>query len=257
MVFRSFDVAKANAIVNHSAVLPFVAGPDHGALDLSPIIADHRNVLLEAEGGFILCCAAEPNTYQVHTAFLPDHRGLHAVDASLAAYRFMFTATDCLTLLTMVPEIDRKTSLATRISTRLVGFELDFAMDAAVWGEAEAVPTRFYSLHYHRWLKRNADALIKAGHAFHDRFEAERLRLGPPSAPRNHPDCMAHDLYAGACAEMIYGGQPEKGVCLYNQWARRAGYLQIQLLSRSPLVIDIGDAVLMMGDQTFKVIKLR
>lgn len=256
LVYRSFDAEKANAIVNDPAVLPFVAGPGQESLDLAPLIADHRNVLLEADGGFILFHLFDQNIYQVHTAFLEKHRGSNAIAASLAAYNFMFTRTDAMTLLTMVPEIDRKSALATRMATRIVGFEFDFSMSAANWSGNGSTPAKFYSLHYHRWLKRNAERLIDAGHAFHERFEAERARLGQ-TGPRDHPDDVAHDLYAGVCAEMVYGGQPEKGVCLYNLWARRAGYGQIQLLSRSPLVIDIGEAVLLMGEQTFRVIKCR
>jgi hypothetical protein len=59
--------------------------------------------------------------------------------------------------------------------------------------------------------------------------------------------------------EMLLGGQPEKAVMLYNLWARFAGYGIIGLISRNPLVIDMGEALIHVrpAEQTFKVIQCR
>lgn len=251
LVSRSFDVAMANAIINDPSVFPLVAMGTTEPLDLAPLIADHRNVLLEAEGGFVLFCHDEPGIYQVHTAFLQNHRGKHAIVASLEAYRWMFTHTECMILLTMIPVFNR----AAALSARIVGFAPDFER-AAFWPkDGELGPTKFYSLHYRDWLKRDSEYLTAAGRQFHAELDAEYERLG--RAPHAHPDEACHDLAAGACAETIYGGQPEKAALLYNRWARFAGYGQISVLSRSPLVIDIGEAVLMIGERGFRVVKCR
>jgi hypothetical protein len=106
------------------------------------------------------------------------------------------------------------------------------------------------------WMKNAAPELIASGKHFHVTLDAERARLGQKDHVK-HPDEDCHDLHAGCCLEMVYGGQPEKAVMLYNRWARFAGYGQIDLCARAPLVIDIGDAVLLINDKTFKVIKCR
>jgi hypothetical protein len=73
----------------------------------------------------------------------------------------------------------------------------------------------------------------------------------------NHPQDDAHDRYVGACVETIYGGQPEKAVILYNRWARFAGYQPIALVSKSPLLIDIGTAILQVINESFQVVQCR
>jgi hypothetical protein len=68
-------------------------------------------------------------------------------------------------------------------------------------------------------------------------------------------NCILHRRKG--CSRLARGGQPEKGVILSNRWARFAGYAPIALISRSPLVIDIGDAVMQVQDYSFKVVKVR
>lgn len=252
---RSFEAAEINVIVNDPSVLPDVTNPGIDNLDLTDLVANPRNVLMMAEGGGIFFIA-DPEVgsgiYEVHTSFLPPFRGAHAINASLAAYRWMFTHTECMTLQTKVPAFNRKAALA----ARHVGFEPAFERKSVWPTDKGDVDLKFYSMPYETWLRKDAPAMIAAGHAFHTQFEAERERLGV-TAPRNHPDEDCHDLRAGVCAEMVYSGQPEKGVALYNRWARFAGYEQIALVARSPLVVDIGDGVLMIQDRTFRVIKCR
>lgn len=249
-VRRSFDATEINAIFNDPAVLPLITVPGIDTIDAAALVSDHRNVLLMADGGGIMFIADEPCIYEVHTAFLPKFRGRHAIRASLEAYRWMFTHTDCVTLQTRIPAFNKPAALA----AHMVGFELAFER-AKVWPTAaEPADMRFYELHYPGWLKRT-DALIESGRAFHGRLDEEYQRHGKP--PHSHTDEYCHDRAVGACAEMIYGGQPEKAVILYNRWARFAGYGPIALISRSPIVIDIGDAVILVGEQTFKVIQCR
>jgi hypothetical protein len=127
----------------------------------------------------------------------------------------------------------------------------------AVWPTKDGlVDMKFYVLSYMEWAKRCAKELMESGREFHRRLIEERERLGHPE-PKGHPDEEAHDLHVGSCIEMIHGGQVEKGVIVYNRWARFAGYGQIALLQRNPIVLDLGDCVLLVQDKSFKVISCR
>lgn len=203
------------------------------------------------EGGGILFTQQEPGFYEVHTNFLKAFRGRYAIDASLAAYRWMFTHTECMALMTRVPAFNR----AAAKFCAIVGATREFERKA-VWPTKDGlVDMSYWALRYDDWL-RKTPGLVASGAAFHVKLDEEFARHGV-SAPR-HADEECHDRYVGACVEMVYGGQPEKGVTLYNLWARFAGYKPVTLLSKTPLVIDIGDAVLQVinGDD-FKAILCR
>lgn len=226
-----------------------------GLVDLSETIADARNVLLVCDGGAILCHWHEPGVYEIHVNFLASSRGRHAAEAALAACRWMFTRTDCMTLLTRVPSFNR----GARALCVAIGGTLEFERKG-IWpakiGETTAnFDISFWSLSYEAWIRRTK-SLAEVGRAFHARLDEEFARHGKLHA--SHPDEECHDRYAGACVEMIHGGQPEKGVALYNRWARFAGYGSIGLASKSPLLVDIGDALLQATeDHSFKVVKCR
>lgn len=251
LIRREFNAAEINDVLNDPSVFPAVAIPGVETIDAGALVSDPRNVLLMADGGGVLFCQDEPGIYEVHTQFLPPWRGRHAIRVSLEAYRWMFTHTDCVKLFTRVPAFNKGAAFAARI----VGFACQFERKA-VWPTATGpVDMKYMSLDYDGWVKRNAPVLTESGRAFHRHLDEERARLGHPD--QGHPDEDCHDLHVGVCAETVYGGQPEKAIVLYNRWARFAGYAQISLVARSPLVIDIGDAVLMIADRTFKVIKCR
>lgn len=249
---RSFDAQAANAIFNDPSVFPTIATKGVQQIDISGAVANARNVLMLTDGGAIFFLAdIDPGIYEVHTSFLERYRGRYAIEASLAAYHWMFTHTDCMSIVTQVPASNRSAALA----ARAVGFVPRFTRKGVWETEQSTVDVRFYELNHADWMLRARAALISAGKAFHDRLDAERARHG--HTDEHHPQEDCHDLYVGAAIETVYGGQPEKAVVLYNRWARQSGYGQIALVARSPLVIDIGDAVLLIEDRTFKVIKCR
>lgn len=253
MIRRSFDAAEINPILNDPAILPIISVPGLETIDVSPLVADTNNILLMADGGGMLFCQHEPGVYEVHTNFLPEYRGRNAIRESLAAYRWMFTRTDCMILLTRAPVPNR----AANKFCRIVGATLEFQRKNAWPTSGENVDLNFYALRYDDWLRQTPN-LMNSGQAFHDRLEQERVRLNH-SVPI-HPDEDCHNLHVGACAEMIYGGQPEKAVVLYNRWARFVGYncyKPISLVSRSPLLIDIAQALLLVSENNFKVIQWR
>jgi hypothetical protein len=53
---------------------------------------------------------------------------------------------------------------------------------------------------------------------------------------------------AGLTFEMIYAGQPEKGIIVYNRWARFAGFAPMALVAKDPLIIDLGHIVVQIVD---------
>lgn len=249
LVTRSFDAADINAIFNDPSVFPLVSVPGIEKIDVTELLKDPRNVLLMGEGGGILFCWHDIGTYEVHTAFLPQSRGRNALKVSLAAYRWMFTHTDCWTLLTKVPAINP----AAEKFCQLVGATKEFERKN-VWPTLEGMADMSYwSLCYDDWI-RKTPSLKQSGRAFHVRLEQEFARHG--AKEEIHPDEDCHDLHVGACAEMIYGGQLDKAILLYNRWASFAGYRLIGLVSRAPAVIDIGNSLLQITGDTFKVIRV-
>lgn len=249
-VERCFEAGEINRIINDPNVFPLVSVPGVETIDVTEFVQDPRNVLMMAEGGGALFIQDEPGIYEVHTNFMPEFRGRYAIEASLAAYRWMFTHTDCMSIGTRIPAFNRPAAFA----ARKAGFEPRFTR-TALWPTPNgAVDLRFYEICYQRWIEIDALLLMLAGAAFHQHLDAERVRHGVQG--EQHPDEACHDLYVGACIETVYGGQPEKAAVLYNRWARLAGYGQISLIARNPLMVDIGNALLQIGDRTFKAIKV-
>lgn len=251
MIRRSFDASEINPILNDPSVFEAIKLPGmERDLDVSPILRNTNNVLLMGQGGGIIFAQQEPGIYEVHTSFLEKHRGRNAIKSSLEAYRWMFTHTDCMILQTKVPEFNK----AADKFCRIVGAIKDFERKGVWQTEVGAVGMSYWTLKYEDWL-RKTPSLMDSGRVFHRRLDEERDRLGFPDD--SHPDEDCHDLYVGVCAEMIYAGQPEKAVVLYNRWAKFSGYGLINLVSRSPLLIDIGTSLLQVQNDSFKVIQCR
>lgn len=250
IVRREFDPAPINAILNHPEVHPHIVLPEMGELDASGSIADPKNVFLVVDGGCMVFDWQEPGLYEIHTNFLPSHRGKYAYDAIQEMFRWMFTRTDCMELLTRVPEVNK----AAEAMTRRCHFSLLFSRERA-WPTTDGpVRMSYWSLGYEEWT-RHASTLVESGRCFHDRLDLEYERHGKPT--HEHPDEEAHDRIVGAAFEMILGGQPEKAVGLYNRYARFAGYGQIALRCITPPVIDIGEARLLINKPEFRVIECR
>jgi hypothetical protein len=248
---RTFDAETVNTLLNHPTILPAIIIPGReGPLDASALIADPHNFWLMAPGGCIAFIRDEPGIYEVHTNFLPEYRGRNALRSSIAAYHWMFTRTDCMILQTRVPAPNR----AADMFCKIIGATKEFTRQGIWPTDKGMVDLAFWQLHYHDWVRR-APSINATGRKFHEKLEAERIRhnLEEPL----HADEECHDRHVGACVEMVYAGQPDKGCVLYNRFAAFAGYGKIALIARSPLVIDIGDAVLQVLDQDFKVLKFK
>ena len=250
LVRRSVDATEINAIFNDPSVFEQVAIPGADPLDVSPLLDNPQNIFLITEGGAISFAWHDVHSYQVHTGFIRGFRGSHAIRASRAAYRWMFTQTDCVELLTLVPG----NNPAAAMFCRLVGATHEFDRKGVWPGKDGPVDMGFWSLRYDDWLRKTPE-LVLSGQKFHNRLTAEFLRFD--KTEKQHPDEDCHDLHVGACFEMMHGGQIEKAVFLYNRWAKFSGYGQIALISREPAVIDIGNALLQVTDDIFKVVLVK
>jgi hypothetical protein len=257
LIRRSFDAADINPILNDPRVFESIKLPGMaaGEIEASAIVANPFNVLLMAEGGGIIFAQSEPGIYDVHTAFLKPKRkeersGPHIRNVCLAAYRWMFLSTDAMILQTRMPAFNR----AAIVFAPLVGWQFEFERKGVWPTDKEPADMSYFSLAYEDWVRKEPD-LVDRGKAFHQRLDEEFARHKAPID--NHPDDEAHDRYVGACMEMVLAGQPEKAVVLYNRWARFAGYGPIGLVSRSPLLICIGTAVMIVENNNFKVIQCR
>ncbi len=248
MIRRTFDPVEVNAILNDPEVFKWIKTPALKTVDISDLVLNFHNIFLMVQGGCIIFFHQEPGVYEVHTNFLADWRGSNAVRQSVAAYRWMFTRTDCMILQTKVPAFNK----AAELFCRIVGATKDFERKAVWPTESGPVDMSYWTLKYEDWV-RKAFSLMKVGKEFHDHLDIELARHG--TKQESHPDEDCHDLHVGACVEMIYGGQPEKAVILYNRWARFAGYAPITIESLKPLMINIASAILHIEDRKFTVVK--
>lgn len=246
---RSLDPAEINAIFNDPEVFRWIKLPGLEKIDATDLVFELRNYFLIANGGCLAFIYQEPGVYEVHNNFLKEFRGRNALRESMAAIYWMFTHTDCMTLLTKVPEFNK----GAEVMSRAVGGTKDFERKNTWPTDDGSVDVSYWSLKYEEWVKRTP-SLMGVGREFHDSLEVQLARHG---VTENHPDEDCHDLYVGACVETIRGGQPDKAVALYNRWAKFAGYETISLVSRDPIIIDISSAILLLEDKTFRIMKCR
>lgn len=242
------DAALLNAVANSPEVRPLLGGS--GAIDLAPVIADPRNVALVTDLGGFVFIQHEATVYEGHTIF-PLGSGQHVGEAIRAALRWLFTRTDCQEVVTKVAKSNR----AAGLMVRQVGFERLFDREAA-WPETDGRMTAgsFFSLPLARWMQADPEAK-RLGHEFHENLEAAKAAKGSPLP--THADDPAHDRAVGVAALMILAGNPAKGVWTYNRWARLAGYQPVDLVSVSPVVIDVRDALVTVQDGKMEVLQCR
>lgn len=236
MIRRTMDAAFLNQVANHPEVRPIIGG--EGVLDLAETMANPANVALVTKEGGFLYLSQGGGTYEVHSLFLPGRRG--AVAAARASLRYMFTATDCMEVVTKVPTAN----LAAKGLTLACGFDHSF----------DGPEAAFYSLPFARWRARDRE-IAKAGHWFHEELEAAKAATGSPLP--THPDDEAHDRAVGAAILMARAGNPQKASATYNMWARLAGYQQIFLISTTPPIFDVIDAVVQIQPDALEVLSCR
>ena len=169
LVTRSFDANDINPILNHPEVFPFISVPGIETIDATNLVGDQRNVLLMAHGGGLLFCFLEPGIYEVHTNFLPGFRGRYALRASLAAYRWMFTHSDCMTIIGRVAA----NNPAMETYCHLIGATKEFTRDMVWPTEKGDVSMSFWSMTYNQCV-RQTPSLRESGRPFREKLGKER-----------------------------------------------------------------------------------
>ena len=244
MIERAFTATGFNEILNDPFVRPDVADMAEGVIDVTPIIANHNNVLLMGEHGGQLLVRLMPGVYEVHTATTKKGRRNLIQDFATESSRYMFTRTDCYEVVTRVPDDHRG---AQHLVERM-GMRWEFVRpDGCVWrGKRQRVQVCSYRIQ--DWIG-TASALEDIGEGFHDFLHSEAKHLGITAPP--HEDDPNHNRYVGAVCEMIRNGQVWKGVNFYNRWALVSRHPTIQLMQeKDPTIIkfDIGLLVFENGE---------
>jgi len=216
IVTPSKDAEFLNSVINDPTVRPSV-WPGNGPLDAKALL-DAGAVFLRAEHGGFLLEEKGPGLFEVHTVFLPEGRGSHALEACRDGMFHMFTTTPCVEVITRIS----KTNVAAKRLARSAGMKRLFQVEVGNFG----VPDEIYSIRLDEWAFKDPRC-VKAGEWFHGRFDPD------------HEDEPDHDRFVGATVEQIKGGQVDKALFFYNRWALMAGYASISLKSREPLVLDI------------------
>ena len=242
---RTLDATFLNRVANDESVRPTIGGS--GDVDLSSVIADPGNFAFVSDhGGFILAYD-EPGRYGLHTLFLPEGRGANVLASAKDAFRYMFTRTDCVEIVTKVAGSNRPADLM----ARRAGFSPIFIRQG-IWPDGSDVT--FFAMTLDAW-RASDPGLAEVGHDFHEMLAAAKRATG--SELPTHPDDDAHDRAAGAAALMASAGQARKAVWTYNRWARLAGYQTIEVLSEAPPIIDVRDALVTVANGELEVLSCR
>lgn len=191
------------------------------------------------EQGCFLAHHLDGTRYVIHTNLLPEFRGERAVEASKEALALAFLKTDATELLTMVPA----TIPHARLLARQMGFRLLFNRQNVWPVEGKWFSMGFFSLSLDDWIR--SGACVTSGKSFH-------MRLHDEIHAASHPEDDVHNAYVGAALEMVTSGNVHKAVETYNRWAKFALYKTIDLVSESPVRIDIKQGVIRVeGNQFF------
>jgi len=234
---RTIDPTIINKVANHKEVRPFLMG--EGKFDVTEFLEDTRNfAFVNDEGGFVLENKGQ-GVYEVHTMFLPKHKS-NIVECAKESMEYMFTRTDCNTLLTQVPD----TNKAALNLTNAVGFKPWFPRGNIT----------YYRIDLRDWIQ-STEELEHEGDWFHQQLEDAKFKQDSTLA--THPPDPAHDRAVGAAVKMIKAGNPFKAIDTYNEWATFAGYMPVKLLSVNPITVDVLDAVVELDNGHMEILKCR
>lgn len=253
---RDLRADRINRVVNDPSVFPEVAPPGAESIDMTLAVKNLANVFLMTDEGGIVADWKEPGIYEIHTQFTERYRGTSAIRTVREMLSWLFIHTDAMELFTKIPRSnERALGLV-----RAINGKFEFSREAAhTLHSGDIVGVDYYSLGYRDWLYSPwaSSFLVTRGAWFHEKLE-EMKRARLVMEPQ-HPEDPAHDINVGATVEMILAGQVDKGLTLYNRWARFAGYAEVRLLSRQPLLIDIANCVLHVDRETrdFEILEVK
>lgn len=250
---RDYTAERINAVVNHPGVLPYVAAHGQESLDLGPVLSNLNNIALMCDDGGVLALSVEPGVYEIHTQFTPELRGAAVIKIVRDMIEHLFLATPAIELLTQIP-VSNPAALGL---VRAIAGRFEFSrMGSWVGLDGQLTDVDYYALRFSDWIWSDwgMKRLELVGHQFHEELES-KLEAAGYSEPQHGPD-LSHDCMVGATVGMLRQGQLDKAIILYNRWARFAGYAEIQLISRSPVVVNIQNSWLeLTTDGGFRVVR--
>lgn len=232
-MIRTMDSAALNAVANDPCVRPWLGG--EGPIDLTDTIANPDNIALVTpcgQGGYVLV-KHHPGLYEAHSLAVASARGRPMLMLAREGFRHLFAATDCIEVWTKCPDDNARASRW----ADAVGFIERY----------RRVGCSYRSITYADWVMADLEN-GKMGQWFH--AEMDRFR------PHSHDDDPVHDKWVGATLTGVGQGNVAKAVSLYNRFAAVAGYVQAVVLSVTPAVVDVGDAVLGLIGGQLQVLRL-
>ena len=231
---RTLDATAINRIANDPCVRPWLGGS--GELNLSGVAGNPENFvfLTKAQDGAYVLNRLDLGLYEAHSLALPSARGRPMLELMRDGFRYMFTATEAVEIVTKVPDGNR---MAHRWA-EVAGFRETERREACFDLNGEIVGVSFRSLTYQEWVCRDPRNK-REGELFHERLESAK---GSPI----HDEDARHDAWVGATIEGIRAGNIRKAVALYARHAAQVGYYAPQILSETPPTLFQGDAVVSM-----------
>lgn len=247
-VTRIFDASILNEVCNHPKVRPWLGGDLEQPLDLTHIVNSPNNIVLCHDGFYAIYIQVQPGLYEVHTQASAVKPPQDTVASAQATLRWMFTQTNCIEVLTRVPDGNARA----RRLTASTGFKFDFRVTRGWQVSGNIEECDILSLPLAGWIATDP-TLVESGEEFHRQVDEACKAAGVTRS--EHPDDANHDRWAGAAFEMVKGGQVGKAVLSYNRWAAMGGYMPIAPVSLNPLIIHIGDMALRVHDNHLEVLK--
>ena len=131
-------------INRHQDVAPYVY--ENGQYrDLTKKLNSYNNVILEdGKYGYCLFANIKSGQWEAHFAFLKPGRGKYAVDFSKQSIKYMFSSTDCTSIIVAVPE----KYLNSKIIVNRLDFDKTGIHSNELFGGSD-----FYELTFKEWNK--------------------------------------------------------------------------------------------------------
>lgn len=245
---RFFDASEINRVCNHEKVRPFLGGDLDTPLDLTGILENTSNIGLTCDGFYAVYVQMVPGHYEIHTMVDPLSPPTDTVAAACATLQYMFTTTNCVEVVTRVPDSNRRA----RKLAEAAGMVKEFRVSRGWQVSGTVEECDILTLPLTAWIAK-APGLEAWGEEFHRQVDEACSRAKVERA--EHPDDDNHDRYAGAAFLMTKGGQVAKATFAYNRWAAVAGYKPIACINVKPLIVHIGDMALEIHEDRLEVVK--
>jgi len=232
---RVFDPAELNAMAWRDDVFPHIAqaGMRPEQMDFTVPLSNQRNICIEHKGALFFLECMEDGVYEIHT-FAPPKFGVRPLFMGVCGE--MFLKTEAVEIFTRTPAChDRAITGLEKLGLRRL-FERPDCW-ATQDGRCGLIT---WSLPALEWM--TSTGVPEAGHLFHEQMNQQGV-------DPQHEDWDVHDRVVGAALTMIRNGFFDKGMTLYNRWARVAGYMPLRV---EPLV-NVGNAVISISDDKVTV----